>query len=152
MLFKSMAYPIQRESKDQARRDLAGIRVLSPKRKKAAAFVLGWLLWTLAGDLWAGTPAAQLQELSKYVVSATGALQSGDVRAAKQRFQDFDQGWDRIEDGVRAKSRDVYQKVERAMGNVKIKLVKPNKPDSAAALAALKELKATIDAVLPSLR
>ena len=131
------------------------IRVLSPKRKKAAAFVLGWLLWALAGALWAGTasaPATQLQELSKYVASAMATLQSGDVRAAKQHFQDFDQGWDRIEDGVRAKSRDVYQKVERAMGNVKIKLVKPNKPDSAAALAALKELKATIDAVLPSLR
>ena len=128
-------------------------RIFSMKSKNTAAFVL--VLWSVAGALWAGTagaPATQLQELGKYVAAATEALQSGDVRAAKQHFQDFDQGWDRIEDGVRAKSRDAYQKVERSMGNVKIKLVKPNKPDNAAALTALKELKATIEAVLPGLR
>ena len=129
------------------------IRGIYTRSKKTVAFVL--LVWAVAGSAWAGAadaPATQLQELSKFVASAIASLQSGDVPAAKRRFQDFDQGWDRIEDGVRAKSRDVYQKVERAMGKVKTTLVKPNKPDNAAALTALKELKATIDAALPSLR
>lgn len=129
------------------------IRGIYTRSKKIAAFVL--LVWAVAGSAWAGAagaPAAQLQALSKQVTSAIASLQSGDLPAAKQRFQDFDQGWDGIEDGVRAKSRDMYQKVERAMGKVKSTLVKPNKPDNAAALAALKELKATIDAALPSLR
>ena len=99
-----------------------------------------------------GAPATQLQDLSKLAASATEALKSGNVAAAKQRYRDFDQGWDRIEDGVRAKSRDIYRKIERAMSNVKLKLVKPNKPDQAAALAALRELSATIDAALPGLR
>ena len=102
MHFKSIAHPIQRGSKDQARRDFTVSRIFSAKSKNTAAFVL--VLWSVAGALWAGTagaPATQLQELGKYAAAATEALQSGDVRAAKQHFQDFDQGWDRIEDGVR---------------------------------------------------
>ena len=131
------------------------IRDLSPKRGKAAAFVLGWLLCAAASILWAGTPSApatQLQDLGKYVVSAVEALKAGNVQAAKQYYQEFDKGWDRIEDGVRGKSRDIYRKIEGAMSNVKLKLVKPTKPDQAAALTALKELGATIDAALPGLR
>ena len=129
------------------------IRILSTRYKKTAALAL--VIASVTSLLWAGAagaPATQLQELSKNVASAMEALQSGDVPTARQRFRDFDQGWDRIEDGVRAKSRDAYQKVERAMGGVKTKLVKPAKPDDAAALKALQELKATIDAVIPGLR
>jgi hypothetical protein len=114
--------------------------------------VLAGILWAALGWAAEGSPAADLQGLSKHVDSAMVALKSGDVREARRRYQDFDRGWDRIEDGVRAKSREVYQKVERAMGGVKNKLVKPSKPDADAALKALGELKSTIEASLSALR
>ena len=128
---------------------------LSVRVTLATGLVAGFLLLGTHGLSAApgpSVPAKQLEGLSKYVASSTQALQQGDVRAAKQHYQRFDAGWGRVEDDIRAKSRDAYLKIERAMSHVKLKLVKPDKPDNASALVALMELRSTIDAVMPGMR
>ncbi len=97
-------------------------------------------------------PVKQLQDIQEHVELAMDALKTGDVQVAKKHYHEFDEGWERIEDGVRVKSRDSYRKIEQAMGKVKARLVKPDKPNSKAALSALEQLKAVIDASLSTLR
>lgn len=112
------------------------------------------VLWT--GSYTNAAPASsraeQLKDLTKHLTLAAEALKGGDILKAKQQYREFDKGWDRIEDGVKAKSRDSYRKIEKAMSAVKVSLLKPEKPDSTKALAALNKVNETVDAVLPSLR
>ena len=96
--------------------------------------------------------SSQLRELNKHVERAIEVLQKGDFQGAKQHYRDFDEGWERIEDGVRSKSRDNYRKIERSMGDVKVRLLKPDHPDKNKALSALKQLEATINGALPALK
>ena len=99
-----------------------------------------------------GGPDRRLQDLRKQVDQAIDAVKAGDMQLARKRYREFDEGWERIEDGVRAKSRDSYRKIEQSMANVKNRLIRPDKPNSRAALSALEQLNATIGAALPALK
>ena len=100
----------------------------------------------------AGSPADQLKALSQHLDVALDALKAGDVAKAKQEYQAFDEGWEQIEDGVRAKSRDQYRAIEDAMGDVQALLLTPATPENGRARVALEKLDRTIAAALPALR
>jgi hypothetical protein len=119
----------------------------APTAPKAAASPAG----PSAASPAAGT-ASQLRDLNKYLDESVEALQKNDVAKAKQEYEEFDEGWERVEDGVRAQSTDLYRKIEDAMGEVKGTLVTPATPDTAKATDALKKLKKTVEDALPSLR
>jgi hypothetical protein len=96
--------------------------------------------------------ATQLRELAEHLKLAIEVLQRGNPQRAKQHYRDFDEGWERIEDGIRSKSRDSYRKIEQSMSDVKIRLLKPEQPDKNKALSVLRQLKATVEGVLPELQ
>lgn len=98
------------------------------------------------------SPAEQLKALSGRVTAATDALKANDIKKAQTEYKEFDEGWDRIEDGIRAKSADSYRKIEDAMSEVKGALLTPANPDGAKAQAALNKLAETINAEVPKLR
>ncbi|HEV8635066.1 MAG TPA: FTR1 family protein [Chloroflexota bacterium] len=68
---------------------------------------------------------------------ARDALKGGGVAEARAAYHEFDEGWEKNEDDVRGRSRDAYTKIEDAMGEVQIALVKAEAPDAARADAAL---------------
>ena len=100
----------------------------------------------------ATSPADGLKALSHELDEALASLRTNKVEAAKGYFREFDEGWVRIEDGIRAKSRDSYLKIEAAMAEVKNTLLRPESPDAAKATAALIALDETVDAAIVSLR
>jgi hypothetical protein len=99
-----------------------------------------------------GTVAEDLKALTYYLAEALEALEAGDVAKAQHEYEEFDDDWERVEDGVRAKSRDAYRDIELAMSDVKSLLLRQDAPDAARAADALKTLAETIDASLPGLR
>ena len=131
-------------------------RRLGPLALEAVGIGIAVLLSSACGG--AGTPthqataAAGLQALSTHLEGAIDALNKGDFRTAKREYQGFDQGWDKIEDGVKAKSRDSYRGIEQAMDDVKAALLEPENPDRVRALGLLRKLDETIKTALPSLR
>ena len=124
--------------------------------KIGGGLILAWIVLNfhgltpaLAGER---SSSRQLRELNKHAELAIEEVQQGNFQGAKQHFQDFDVGWEQIEDGIRAKSRDIYRKIERSMSDVKIRLLKPEHPDKDKALSALKQLEATINGAFPALK
>ncbi len=97
------------------------------------------------------TPADDLTDLRANLTTTMDALVSGDVAGAQDAFTAFDSGWDGIEDGIRAKDRDMYRAIESVIDEVKSALLRPESPDVDEAIAALQRLDAQIDAALPSL-
>ncbi len=67
----------------------------------------------------AATPAEELAELLKNVDAASARLDAGDIAGAREAYQQFDDGWFDIEDGIRAQSRSAYRSIEDAMGDAK---------------------------------
>ena len=59
---------------------------------------------------------------------------------------------DDIEDGIRAKDRDMYRAIEGVMDDVKSALLRPDSPNADEAMAELMRLDAQIDVALPALR
>ena len=132
-----------------------GQRRAGPLALEAVGIALALLLIVACGG--AGPPtyqttvAADLQALGTHLDLAIGALNRGDLRTARREYQGFDQGWDKIEDGIKARSRDSYRSIERAMDDVKVALLQAENPDSASALGALRKLDETIKTALPGL-
>lgn len=100
----------------------------------------------------AGSPADQLKELARKADQALDAIKANNVPSARTAYQDFDNGWGVIEDGVRARSRDSYRAIEEAMSDVKSVLLKEPTPDASKVITALNKLRDTIDKALPTLR
>ncbi|MBI3743332.1 MAG: FTR1 family protein [Chloroflexi bacterium] len=86
------------------------------------------------------TPAQQLAHLAQYIDDASARLTAGDIPGARSAYQAFADGWPKIEDGIRAQSRDAYRAIEDAMGDARYAInVSPFDP--APASAALSRLK-----------
>jgi hypothetical protein len=98
------------------------------------------------------TPADDLTELRAQVTATRDALAMGDVTGAQAAYQAFDDGWEVIEDGIRAHSRDHYRAIENAMDEVKSALLRRSAPDPTEVTQALQRLDATIETALPDLR
>src|SRR6184192_2013640 len=79
----------------------------------------------------AGSAADRLRTLEANIDAALTALGSGDVAKARQSYEGFDQGWDRVEDDVKARSPAAYTAIEDAMDDVKAMLLEADNPDPA---------------------
>ncbi|MEI6441731.1 MAG: DUF4363 domain-containing protein [Nostocales cyanobacterium ELA583] len=81
------------------------------------------------------------------VVSKTKtAVTSGNFVQAKKEFNKFENAWKEVEDGIKAKSRDNYEAIEKSMDEISGEL-KASKPQKDKLLASLQSLTKTINAI-----
>ncbi|MCX5983453.1 DUF4363 domain-containing protein [Anabaena sp. AL93] len=81
------------------------------------------------------------------VVSKTKtAVTSGNFVQAKKEFDKFEDAWKEVEDGIKAKSRNNYDAVEKSMDEISDEL-KAAKPQKDKLLASLKSLEKTINTI-----
>ncbi|AFW94170.1 hypothetical protein ANA_C11392 [Anabaena sp. 90] len=81
------------------------------------------------------------------VVSKTKtAVKAGNFVQAKKEFDKFEDAWKEVEDGIKAKSRDNYEVVEKSMDEISDEL-KAAKPQKDKLLASLQSLEKTINAI-----
>ncbi len=84
------------------------------------------------------------------VVSKTKtAVKSGDFVQAKKEFDKFEDVWKEVEDGIKAKSRNNYDAVEKSMDEISGEL-KAAKPQKDKLLASLQSLEKTINTISKS--
>ena len=99
-----------------------------------------------------GNVADRMRRVAAELDSALTALGAGDIAKARNAYGEFDEGWEDVEDDVKAKSPDAYKAIEDAMDEVEASLTKADKPDPARARDTLTKLKQTIEANLANLR
>ena len=81
------------------------------------------------------------------VVSKTKtAVKAGNFVQAKKEFDKFEDAWKEVEDGIKAKSRNNYEAVEKSMDEISGEL-KAAKPQKDKLLASLQSLEKTINAI-----
>lgn len=100
----------------------------------------------------AKTSPDDLKALTTHLDDAVARLKNNDVAGAKESFKKFDDGWAKVEDGVKAKNKDGYAKIEDGITDVKAALVVPATPDKQKAIDALRKLDSTVDDVVPTLK
>jgi hypothetical protein len=84
------------------------------------------------------------------VVSKTKtAVKAGNFVQAKKEFDKFEDAWKEVEDGIKAKSRNNYEAVEKSMDEISGEL-KAAKPQKDKLLASLQLLEKTINAISKS--
>jgi len=84
------------------------------------------------------------------VVSKTKtAVTSGNFVQAKKEFDKFEDVWKEVEDGIKAKSRDNYDAVEKSMDEISGEL-KAAKPQKDKLITALQSLEKTIKTISKS--
>lgn len=113
-----------------------------------------------AGSLPATPPAAAqgdnaqlaqgLNALNGFAANSQNLLAQGDIAGARAAYNQFDTGWEAIEDGVRDRSRDAYQRIEDAMNDVYTAL-NANPVDAARATTLLGELQSRVSAFVATL-
>jgi high-affinity iron transporter len=81
----------------------------------AAAFLL---MLACAGLAYAAGPQEDVRDANQVVQRSIAAAQRGDLSAARGAYNQYDNTWSAIEEGVRASSRDAYRAIERAMDEV----------------------------------
>jgi high-affinity iron transporter len=94
-----------------------------------------------------GNPHKDLYDLNSHIEEAMIAIAAGDVAKARAEYTHFDEGWLKIEDGVREYSKQSYRDIEGAMSDVKVAL-KQEPLDAATATSALEALVAADDAFI----
>jgi high-affinity iron transporter len=70
----------------------------------------------------AASPQQDVQQLDQLVLQADRAVDSGNVDAARQTYQQYRDGWVRIEDGVKAADPNQYAVIEAAQREVQLSL------------------------------
>lgn len=76
------------------------------------------------------------------VVSKTkAAVNKGDFATAKKEFDGFENAWGKVEDGIKAKSRDKYDAIEKNADQIEntLKGSKPSKEKLSTALQSLEK-------------
>jgi high-affinity iron transporter len=99
----------------------------------AAALLLG------AGTALAASPQQDVADANAFVQRALTAARASDLTTARHVYDQYENTWFEIEDGVRATSRDAYVSIEKAMTGVTtaLRTEPPNANDVANALATL---------------
>lgn len=92
-------------------------------------------------------PNDGLVQVRTHLDAASAALAAGDIATARAEYDEFDEGWDRVEDGVINQSRASYRAIEDAMTAVVVALA-PEPLDPAVAAAALDALAQQVDRFL----
>jgi hypothetical protein len=105
-----------------------------------------------SGGAAASTSPDQLKALTTHLDDAVAKLKNNDVAGAKDSFKKFDDGWATVEDGVKAKNKDGYAKIESGITDVKAALTVPATVDTRKAIDALEKLDSTVDDVVPTLK
>lgn len=100
----------------------------------------------------AKTSPDDLKALTAHLDDAVAKLKNNDLTGAKDSFKKFDDGWAKVEDGVKAKNKDGYAKIEDGITDVKAVLTVPATPDKDNAIAALQKLDSVVDDVVPTLK
>ena len=85
--------------------------------------------------------------MKQVVASTTAAVEAGDFAKAKTEFGNLEGQWSKIEDGVKEKSSETYNKIEDTTSavNSELKESQPNKDKTLAALKSLDEAIAGAD-------
>jgi soluble cytochrome b562 len=86
------------------------------------------------------------KDLHNVVSKTKTAVEAGDFAKAKAEFSKFEDSWSKVEDGVKAKSRDRYNAIEENMDAV-TKPLKESKPSKQKILGALQSLDQAITSV-----
>jgi high-affinity iron transporter len=89
----------------------------------------------------AGSAEQDLRSANATVQKALGAAQGGDLSTARQLYNDYENAWFDIEDGVRSASRDAYVAIEKDMTGVSVAL-SATPPDQSQVVVALQTLNA----------
>ncbi|GAC1465901.1 MAG: hypothetical protein NVSMB70_11660 [Chamaesiphon sp.] len=103
-----------------------------------------------------GTPASStasasgnvqqiLAKLKSHTTQAATSVKAKNFAKAKADFKPFEEDWSKVEDGVKASSKDAYKQIEDKLDAVNNSLVKPTKPDKAKATSSLQALEKTLD-------
>src|SRR5207248_1415891 len=71
-----------------------------------------------AGLAYAAAPQDDVHDANQVVQRSMAAAQLGDLTAARGAYNQYDNTWSEIEEGVRAASPDAYRAIERAMDGV----------------------------------
>jgi hypothetical protein len=98
-----------------------------------------------------GSVADRMKAVAAEIDSALSAVAAGDLAKANQAYEEYDEGWESVEDDVKAKSATAYKSIEDAMDEVDAALTKAAKPDATKAREALTKLKQTIESNLAAL-
>jgi len=91
-----------------------------------------------------------LVKLRGYVTGATNASKTGDFAKAKQEFKEFKEGWESLEQPLKAKSKDTYQTLEKEVEGLSENLLESAQPDQGKVVAKLAFLGETIDTYVKS--
>ncbi|HEV2250468.1 MAG TPA: hypothetical protein VGT60_08180 [Candidatus Limnocylindria bacterium] len=100
----------------------------------------------------ATTGPAALTALTRELDDAVARLKANDIPGAQAAFQRFQAGWAAIEDGVKAKTKDGYAKIESGITDVQAVLTVPATPDPKKAIDALEQLDSVVDDVVATLK
>ena len=93
----------------------------------------------------AANTKAELTKMTDYLKESTDAVQAGEFEKAKGSFKEFDENWEKVEDGIKDQSKDAYKAIEDGMDEVENTLIKPDSPDKDKAIAALNSLSQTVN-------
>jgi len=85
-----------------------------------------------------------LVKLQSQVESATVATKAGDLTKAKAEFKTFKEGWDSVEDSLKAASKDSYKTMEREVEGLSENLLGSEKPEPSKVLPKLEFLSKTM--------
>lgn len=89
----------------------------------------------------AARPGDQLAAANQFVEHALRLARQGDLPGAKAAYEQFNQRWLEIEDGIKGQSQAAYRAIEEEMGNARFALVQ-TPPDAEKVVAALTALSA----------
>jgi hypothetical protein len=95
--------------------------------------------------------ASKLQAASAYVDDTIAAVNAGDVPTARAAFAHYSEGWESIEDGVKARSPAAMATIEDATDNASAEL-RATLSTQQTQLAALQQLREILNAQVVNLR
>ena len=88
---------------------------------------------------------AQLRVIKEPVETAASLVKANNIASATNELNEFHDGWAKIEDGIKAKSPDLYAEIELNYGTAQLAL---QQKQAGAATEALEQLVQSIDKVL----
>jgi hypothetical protein len=90
---------------------------------------------------------ARLRIERSHLREVTPALKAGNIAKARKSYEAFDNGWDPIEDLIKARSEDAYVAIEKGMIQIEQALM-PEKPDVAQVTAMVAAVTTQYNAAL----
>lgn len=84
--------------------------------------------------------------LNQVITNTQMAAETGDFAKAKTEFEQFETYWSQVEDGIKAKSADTYDAIEKNMDEIDSEL-KASTPDKDKVLAALQSIQTNVTSV-----